>query len=276
MVLRLGQVNYINVLPVFYPLEAGWVQSPAELVAGTPAECNRLLEQGGIDVGVVSSIQYARHQESLVLLPDLSISCEGSVGSVLLFSKDRIDQLDGRQIALTSSSATSVALVKVLCRWYYQIQAEFMVMEPDLEKMLSAAPACLLIGDDALRARKRADGLVVEDMGKAWWIFTGLPMVFAVWAARKDSVARQPEAFAELVLSLYRARQVGKDNIDTVIDEARARVGLSEEELRTYYMQQKYELNPTYQRGLLAFYSYCARLRLAPRVSALEFFKLPK
>lgn len=276
MAVRLGQVNYINVLPVFYPLQAGWVQSPAELVAGTPAECNRALEQGEIDVGVVSSIQYARHHDSLILLPDLSISCEGAVGSVLLFSKERIDLLDGRQIALTSSSATSVALVKVLCRWYYQIDAEFTVMKPDLEEMLAAAPACLLIGDDALRARQHAEGLIVEDMGKAWWIFTGLPMVFAVWAARRDSVSRQPEAFAQLVQALYRARQVGRDNIDSVVAAAHERVGLSEEELKVYYTQQKYELGSTYQRGLLAFYSYCSRLRLAPPVSALEFFNLPK
>jgi chorismate dehydratase len=275
LTIRLGQVEYINVLPVFYPLTAGWVEAPVELVTGTPAQLNRALRTGNIDVGVVSAFEYAQNRSELVLLPDLSIAAEKEVGSVLLFGKERFDTLDGKKFALTSSSATSAALTKILCRWYFNIKPEFEVMAPDLDKMLEEAPACLLIGDDALRARQRAEGLFVQDCATAWFVLTGLPMVFAVWAARKESVRKKPQEFIELTKALYRARQLGRENIETVIDAAKQRVGLSVDDLRHYYTLQKYELGAEYQRGLLSFYDFCARLRLVPRVASLEFVELP-
>jgi chorismate dehydratase len=100
-------------------------------------------------------------------------------------------------------------------------------------------------------------------------------MVFAVWAARKDSVRKHPEEFIELTKALYKARQLGRENIDTIIEAAKQRVGMSEDDLRHYYTLQKYELGVEYQRGLLSFYDFCARLRIAPRVSSLEFIELP-
>ncbi|MCL5961107.1 MAG: menaquinone biosynthesis protein [Chloroflexi bacterium] len=270
--LRLGEVSYINVLPVYYPFEAGWIHLPVELVRGTPAQLNEWLENEEIDLGSVSSIAYARNHQSLMLLPDLSIACEGSVGSVLLFSKERIDLLDGKRIALTKSSATAAALLKVLCQHYYAIKVEFIEMAPDLSSMLEAADACLLIGDDALRAAKRAEGLVVEDLGKAWWILTGLPMVFGVWAVRRETANRSSGELQELVKAFREAKRLGKENLSTIIDVAASRTGLTVEELQAYYPLQKYELGPSYQRGLLSFYNYCSRMRLAPRIEKLDFF----
>jgi chorismate dehydratase len=241
------------------------------LVPGTPAQLNEWLRTGQIDLGPVSSIAYARNHQSLVLLPDLSIAAEGEVGSVLLFSKDRIDRVDGHKIALTTSSAAGAALVKVLCQYYYHIKAQFVEMAPDLDSMLQEASACLLIGDDALRARRKAQNLVVEDLGKAWWVLTGLPMVFAVWAVRREVAESNAEELKALVSTLREARRMGQENLPTVIEAAKPRTGLTEEELRNYYTLQKYDLGPRFRKGLLSYYNLAAAMGLAPKVDTLEF-----
>src|SRR5262249_24275800 len=119
--------------PVFFRVNVDY-----EEVAGVPTELNRRLIAGELDTAPISSIESARHAETLRLLPRLCGSSEGAVDSIQLVSKLQLDAI--RTVAVTPESATSVVLTKVLL--------------PDAEHVPLGEPAeaKLLIGDAARHA----------------------------------------------------------------------------------------------------------------------------
>ena len=106
-----------------------------------------------------------------VLLPSLCVGSDGAVESVQLVTQLPLPAV--QSIAVTSASATSVALVRMLFP-HAEIRSEG-----------AEADARLLIGDEALSSAF-SDPTPHHDLGALWRERTGLPMVFAVWAARRD------------------------------------------------------------------------------------------
>ena len=105
--IRLGRISYVNMAPVFYRVDA-----EVEEVQGVPTELNRMLVAGELDTAPISSIEYARHADSLRLLPRLCVASEGAVDSIQLVTRVPLERV--RAVAVTPESATSVALTKVL------------------------------------------------------------------------------------------------------------------------------------------------------------------
>src|SRR3954466_12713373 len=184
--LRLGRIGYANMAPVFFRLEAD-----VDEVVGVPTDLNRRLLAGEIDVAPISSIEYARHADSLRLLPRLCVSSDGAGESIQLISKTPLDRI--RTVAVTPESATSVVLTRVLFP-----DAELVPLGED-------AAAKLLIGDAALKSAFE-DPTPHHDLGRLWLERTGLPMVFAVWAAPEPTRPDLPELEEALVASLRAAR----------------------------------------------------------------------
>ena len=193
--MKIGRIGYINCAPVYGAIDRGVVQLPAgdQLVTGTPAELNDLLVAGELDVSVISAIEYARHARELLLLPELAISCDGPVRSVALFSKRPVTELGNRTVLLSASSRTSVALLELLCRNVWKIQPRFAEARAEAQDLaaLAALPheAVLVIGDAALSLAARGVYGHRYDLGEEWKRWTGLPFVFAVWAARRAVTA---------------------------------------------------------------------------------------
>nr|MBA3718333.1 hypothetical protein [Actinomycetota bacterium] len=119
--------------PVFYRLEAD-----VEEVAGVPTDLNHRLLAGEIDVAPISSIEYARHADRLRLLPRLCVSSQGAVDSIQIVSRLPLEHV--RTVAVTSESATSVVLTRVL------------LPEAEHVPLGEEADAKLLIGDAALQS----------------------------------------------------------------------------------------------------------------------------
>src|SRR5712671_5937125 len=161
--IKLGRISYVNMAPIFYR-----VDMEVEEVLGVPTELNRMLVDGELDTAPISSIEYARNADKLRLLPRLCVSSEGAVESIQLISKTPLERI--RTVAVTPESATSVVLTKVLLP-----DAEHVPLGEDAE-------AKLLIGDAALKSAFE-DPTPHHDLGRMWLQRTGLPMVFAVWAA---------------------------------------------------------------------------------------------
>ncbi len=246
---RLGIVSYTNVAPLHWRLTP-W--EGATFVRGVPTELNRQLLAGACDLTLVSSIEFLRHRGVLRALPDFSIATLGPVYSVMLFHRRPWEALSGSRIALTTDSATSVELLKVLLR-ERAIDAEFVPMAPDLDAMLGACDAALLIGDAALReavAEREVDGAkpFVTDLGAAWYALTKLPFTFAVWASRKD---RPPSKL--LVAKLRAAREAGLGNLAAVSQPEAQRLGVSESVVQRYLGNFRYYFEPPDRDGLLAF-----------------------
>lgn len=271
---RLGRVDYINVLPVYLGLEHQGTR--CDIVSGVPTGLNAQLDARRIDCAPVSAIEVARHAGSYAVLPGMSISSVGAVGSSMVISKVPPAQLDGRSVALTTHSAASLAFFRILCAKLWRVAPRTVDAEPDLDAMLQAHDAAVLIGNPALRAvdaaQKRGD-LHVIDLGEAWYELTGLPAVFAVWALWRDWAAEQPDAVHILRQDLERGRAWGlnPDNRIALVQRAAADTGLPILDVDAYFHKQDYRLTPDHERSLRRYFALLAELDLAPPLDTLDF-----
>lgn len=252
--IRIGAVEYLNARPLVHGLEsAAW----CDLRFDVPAECARLLHAGQIDVGLVPAIELLRGATPYEVVPGPAIACRGAVASVALFT--RVPVADVRTIALDTSSRASAGLLRILCARHFGIAPTFVAHAPDLPAMLRVADAALLIGDPALEAPWAALGLEKIDLGDAWWQLTGLPFVFAVWAAR-------PGVLTDAIVSgLRTARDRGLAAIDEIARSHAAGDAAREAVYRHYLRSHiRYDLDDEARRGLDRYLTMAVDLGLAP------------
>jgi chorismate dehydratase len=266
---RLGYIDYLNCLPVYYGIEQGIIDLPVAVKKGTPARMNRMFADGLLDIAPISSIGYAQSASRSVVLPDLSISADGRVASILLFTKRGLRELDGRPVALTSTSATSVVLTKVLLQEQYGARPRYVVMDPDLDAMLREADAALMIGDDALLARQSHPHLPCFDLGQEWKELTGLPMVFALWVADRAFAERNPEGVRLAARLLGQSQAYSWAHRSELIDEAMRRRNLPRAVIEEYFSLIRHELTDRYREGLRLFLETAWRLGELDRVPEL-------
>jgi chorismate dehydratase len=245
--IRLGRIGYVNMAPVFFRLDAD-----VDEVVGVPTSLNAQLVAGELDVAPISSIEYARHAESLRLLPRLCVSSDGAVESIQLVSKTPFERI--RTVAMTPESATSVVLTRVLL--------------PDAEQVPLGedAEAKLLIGDAALRSAFE-DPTPHHDLGRLWQERTGLPMVFAVWAAPEPTHPGLPELEQALVASLRAARA----NPEQLAFESSERYGYPAGFLARYFEKLRYRFGPRERAGLYTFLELARDAGELPEVPELRF-----
>jgi chorismate dehydratase len=245
--IRLGRIGYVNMAPVFFRLDAD-----VDEVVGVPTSLNEQLVAGELDVAPISSIEYARHAESLRLLPRLCVSSDGAVESIQLVSKTPFERI--RTVAVTPESATSVVLTRVLL--------------PDAEQVPLGedAEAKLLIGDAALRSAFE-DPTPHHDLGRLWQERTGLPMVFAVWAAPEPTHPGLPELEQALVASLRAARA----NPEQLAYESSDRYGYPAGFLARYFEKLRYRFGPRERAGLYTFLELARDAGELPEVPELRF-----
>ncbi len=246
-------------------MDRGLVPRPTTVVSATAAELNDLLAAGELDLSVISAVEYARDAAAYHLLPDLAISCDGPVHSVALFSKRPVNELNGATVLRTASSRTSVLLLELLAQHVWKVQPHFATARAEANDLaaLQALPheAVLVIGDAALHLR--ASGLypVCVDLGTAWKEWTGLPFVFAVWAARRDT---DRAAALAVHANLLTSRAWGVAHLDLLADEAAARTGIPATTVRAYLGDLDYDLSYRHLAGLTEFFGRLAADGLVP------------
>lgn len=271
--LRLGRIGYLNVLPIYYPLERGIITHPFAIVSGTPAFLNRLMAEGDLDVSVVSSIEYARHPERYFVLPDLSISCNGAVKSVLLLSRTPIDRLAGQTVLVSTQSHTSVALLKILFSVHLGMDVSF---EPgSCTEALSAGngpEAFLAIGDEALQLRHHEDYPYRLDLGEAWHRWTGLPFVFALWVIQRKAVERWNGSLEAAIETLSSAKSWGRGHLEIICHQAAQRGILNARELHDYYEALGFDLYDGEKQGLELFFQYLLQVGEVSEAPRLEVY----
>jgi len=271
--LRLGRISFLNVLPIYYPLESGILSHPFAITAGTPADLNRLMVSGALDMSVVSSIEYARYPDRYLILPDLSISCRGPVQSVLLLSQRPLEQLGGRTILITSQSHTSVALLKILLTRQVGVEAVF---QPGscMEALAGDEPpvAMLAIGDEALQLRRHRRYPYRLDLGEAWLKLTGLPFVFALWVIQRRALDRCNGSLGRGLEALALAKTWGCCHRDEICREALKRGILNFEQLQEYYQCLNYDLEEDQKAGLARYFEHLAGLGEIRRVPPLQVY----
>lgn len=252
--MRLGRIGYVNCYPVYGAIDRGLVPVEARLVTGTPTELNGLLAANALDVSVISAVEYARDVDRYVLLPDLAVSCDGPVRSVMLFSERPVEELHGATVLVSASSRTSLHLLELLCQdvWGIRLRLVEARTEPrDLDGLRTLPHAAVLvIGDAALLLSQEARYPYRYDLGEVWKTWTGLPFVFAVWAACRTTPR---EAMERVHGALLDSKAWGLAHLDDLAREAAARTGLPEEHCMTYLSGLDYGLSYGHLEGLTSF-----------------------
>lgn len=245
--LRLGRIDFLNMFPMH------WALGIEPTTSGVPTDVNRAIIDGDVDVACMSSIEYARHADDLVLLPSTCISAEGAVGSIFAISGVAFE--DVTHVWVTPQTATSVVLYQLLTR-LRGFRPEINLLEGAPADVLAAndRAAVLLIGDDALAARGSAQlaSFQFTDLGERWLAETGLPMVYAVWAVRRDAVERAPDAAAALDrLLVDGVATFGRT--DDAIDQAAAHFDIDAHSARSYFQKLRYGFGRDERKGLLRY-----------------------
>jgi len=270
--IRFGRIEYLNVLPIYYALENLFGENGFALVSGTPAELNARLHQGQVDAGSVSAMEYGRHHRDYLLLPGLSISSLGPVGSVLLFSRVPATELAERTILVSAASASGAALLKVLMSQLIRVQPLYRqgrVVAADATEV----DGVLAIGDEALQLQAQESWPYQLDLGAAWQELSNLPFVFGVWAVRRDYAANWPEKTAAMHYLLLRSRDWGLNALPELSRLAATSLGRPASQLLSYFQQLDYSLGPEHEKGLLTFFNYLHDLGELAEIPELAYFQ---
>src|SRR5579884_668214 len=247
MTLRIGSVPYLNAKPL-----VDWFHSPecdadVELTYAVPSRLAQMLREDELDVANVSIFEGLQNP-NLVLVDNISISAFGPVKSVRLFSRVPVEQI--RSVALDTSSLTSTALTKIWLKEAFGLTPCYQHQAPNLQAMLAACDAGLIIGD--LKLFDLMPGTAVYDLGQGWYDLTGLPFVYAGWLARAD------RASAQMAQILTRAKAWGTARLEELAATWSARMDLPPDRCRDYLLKvMNYDLAPDQVAGLRCYQQKC-------------------
>lgn len=243
-------------MPLYWGLARTGALLDFELTKDTPERLSEQLVRGDLDIGPVTLVEFLRSADQLVAFPDLAVGCDGPVMSCVIVSKLPLEQLDRARVALGSTSRTSVRLAQLLLAEQYGVQPDYYTCPPDLGVMMQEADAAVLIGDAALRASLHDAprlGLQVHDLGKMWKDWTGLPFVFAVWAARKDYLEREPVIVKKVHEAFLASRDVSLDEVAKVAEQAARWEVFDAELLERYFTTLDFRFGPDQLKGVREF-----------------------
>jgi chorismate dehydratase len=253
---RVGHIEFLNCLPLYWGLATSGAVLDMDLVQNPPDTLSNMLVAGDLDIGPISLVEYLRNADDLVVLPDIAVGSDGPVMSCVLVSKVPYEQLDGARVALGSTSRTTVQLGQLILRERYGVNPEYVSMPPDIDRMMAEADAAVIIGDPALRASLYDGprlGLNVLDLGAAWKDWTGLPMVFAVWAARRSFLDANPVLVREVHEAFLHSRDLSLQQIDKVCRQVARWEAFDATTLEQYYTALDFSLGERQLDGLREF-----------------------
>jgi chorismate dehydratase len=251
---RVCAVSYLNTVPLVW----GLLRSPNQdlraifdLEFALPSDCSNRLASAEADIGIVPVIEMAR--QKLEYFRGAGIACHGPVRSILLISKVPFPNI--KTLAADAGSRSSVMLARVILAEKFGVEPKLHAQQPDLAAMLGQADAALIIGDPALRLDPAALPFETLDLGGEWNSMTGLPMVFAVWAGRKEVIQpRYERAFADS------CRYGIEHGLEIAREQAPLR-GITEELARQYLTRHiVYELGPRDYEGMKLYLESALRL----------------
>jgi chorismate dehydratase len=262
--IRVGAVNYLNTKPLIENLTA--YAPNAELSLEVPSKLADQLRDGELDVALIPVIEYFR-AGCYSIVPDIAIASRGPVMSVTLFSRVPWQRI--KTLALDAGSRTSAALAQVLLRERYGVKPQLESLPLDADPEDPSTDAVLLIGDRAMRAC--LPGFAhAYDLGQEWYDWTGLPFVYAVWAAREGVDLDGVDG------ALLHAKQLGVSRAGIIAQREASLLELDAGFCRRYLSTiLSFDLGPNEKAGLQRFYTLAANLGLAPEGVGLEFYDSP-
>ena len=257
---NLGQVDFINCLPINLPIELGEIKINANIISAVPSKLNKQILDGELDIAPVSSLAYLQNKDKLVPIADLCIASNGPAGSVLLFSKFPIEKLNGAKIGLSPASATSNKLLEIIFKEFLNVKHCRGEVTSPLQS--NHYPARLLIGDHALlEFSKMPRNMFIYDLGSLWKKYTNLPMVFGMWVARRKILEQYPDEIQIISNQLKKSKKIGLTTMfDNVVKRSQEKVLISKDFYSTYFQHLSFDLTNEHIKGLGLFERFCIKV----------------
>ncbi len=237
--LRVGAVNYLNTKPLVERLTD--FAPTLDLSLDLPSRLADQLSRGELDVGLIPVVEFFRG-DNYTFVPNIAIGSRGPVLSVTLFSKVPWEQI--RTVALDEGSRTSAALTRIILEKRYGVKPHVQQLPIASQADDLTTDAVLLIGDRAMRACLPGYRFAY-DLGEEWTAWTGLPMVFALWAVRSGVDLGEAEA------AFHRAKEYGLANAGAIAQREAGALGLDPGFCRRYVSNViRYDLGPAELAGM--------------------------
>jgi chorismate dehydratase len=253
--LIVSAVSYLNTWPLVWGFLHGPQRGLFDFRFDLPVHCAEALRDRKADIGLVPCAELDRL--GLDFLPELGIACDGPVRSILLISRVPFDAI--RTLAVDSSSRTSVALARIILGERYGCRPTVTPHTPFLDEMLMENDAALIIGDPALHIDPEALPYQTLDLGAEWVEWSGLPMVFAVWAGQTGFLT------ADVAEAFRASYQWGWEHVDEMVEHAWAERGFRKDLARDYFTRHiVYPLSSKHLAGLTLFRKLVLALEPAP------------
>ncbi len=250
--IRIGGVTYLNSRPLLFTLPKHLPE--AEIVVDFPSRLADGLAAGRFDAALVPSIEYLR-QPGLRIASDAVVACDGPVLSVKLYGRVPVDRVE--TLALDEGSRTSAALAQILLRERFDLRPRLLPLPLETTLADCEADAMVVIGDRGM-CPPREKLAFAWDLGEEWSRWTGLPFVFALWAARPHAAA------ARIDRALAAARDEGLTLLDEIARQAASEVGLPEAACLSYLRDNlEFHLAERQRAGLDRFFELAQRHGLA-------------
>lgn len=260
--LRFGCHDFLNSMPITYPLTEGIVECDFEMVFAPPAELSKQLEMELLDAAFIPSIEYAR-LDGLKIVPGFGIAARGAVKTVVMFSKHEIKDI--KTVATDRRSRTSAALLKILFEEHYKQSVEITIDPPDMKNTDPVADAFLLIGDEAFMVGD--EDYKRYDLSEAWFSLTGKPFVFALLCVSQGVYAKT------LIEKLKAAKDEGLRRIGDICKKAAQERQIPEEVCRDYLTSLiRYNLDEDDIEGLKLFFEYAKKHGIVEQNPELDFY----
>lgn len=267
--MKVGYIEYLNSFPFWHDANAAPVAG-TQYIASTPAKLNSMVHQGLLDISAISAYEYLSHQEEYSLLPDLCINSQGHVRSVLLFSKAPLKELSNSKIHLSSESATSVNLLKIILSENQILNNSYEALTPQHD--LHACDSLLLIGDQALQFTSN-EHAYVYDLADQWNQLTSLPVVFALWVVRNQSKLdfQKVKAVHQQLLGSRDHLKKDCNHYITLIKKSHQNIP---SDLSGYFNQLDFHFHDKCKESLLLYATKLHQLNLLPATTELKYFEI--
>lgn len=265
---RIGAVNYLNSKPLIHGFDKQVAARPglsARLGCDLPSRLADALAEDRLDVALVPAFE-ALSSPDWRIVSDACVAAEGPVGSVKVYFRRPPHTV--QTLALDEGSRTSAALCQLLLARRFGIHPAKTALPIGSGLADAEADAVLLIGDRAMHPPAvglRSQFVAGWDLAEEWRRDTGLPFVFAVWAARAGVNA---EGLAPL---LEACRDHGQQSFAEIAAAEGPGLGLTVEHAERYLRENlRFKLGQRERTALETFRQQCTEAGLLNTPAAVR------
>ena len=267
--MKLGYIDYLNCYPLYYHMFEKKSLADVEIVSAIPGELNRMMRTSLLDMSAVSAAVCADISEDILVLPDVCLSSIGYVGSVILYSKEPIEALDQKAIGLSKASATTVGMLKILLKKYYNINPTY--IQIGTRPVLKDVDAALIIGNDAM-VNPSEPVQYTYDIGDLWLRKTGYPAVFGVFVIAQKALDRYSEEIENVIRSYHHSLDAFRNEKQSLVSKAKEKYPDIVYDLYQYYDRFEFEFTDELKKAFSFYLDTAARLGFLKKIENLTYY----